>query len=144
MQHCLCLYSPTKAASLQETRIKHPSWKSSSSSFLFFLMFFLRCRIFVFTYGSFRHLVGLLGRGISPAPRPLPTHDNTTQRNTHIHAPSRTRTCDPNVRAAEDSTYRPESHTHRFSLSSRRSVEPRRVSVYFASRSFSVWFSFSS
>jgi hypothetical protein len=33
-------------------------------------------------------LVGLLRRGFSPAPRPLPTEDNTTQRNTdtHIHA----------------------------------------------------------
>jgi hypothetical protein len=27
-------------------------------------------------------LVGLLGRGISPAPRPLPTQENITQRNT--------------------------------------------------------------
>jgi hypothetical protein len=61
---------------------------------------------FLLTYGSFRHLVGLRGRGISPEPRPLPTQDNTTQRNTdtHIHAPSRIRTCDPNVRAAEDTT----------------------------------------
>jgi hypothetical protein len=40
---------------------------------------------FPFTYGSFRHLIGLLGRGISPAPRPLPTQDNTTQRNTHLY-----------------------------------------------------------
>jgi hypothetical protein len=61
---------------------------------------------FFFTYGSFRHLVGLLGRGISPALRPLPTHRKTQHRQTqtHIHAPSKIRTCDPNVRAAEDST----------------------------------------
>jgi hypothetical protein len=32
-----------------------------------------------------RHLVGLLGRGISPAPRPQPTQDNTTQRNADTH-----------------------------------------------------------
>jgi hypothetical protein len=57
---------------------------------------------FLFTYGSLRHLVGLLGWGISPAPRPLPTQDNITQ--THIHAPSSIRTCDPNIRATEDST----------------------------------------
>jgi hypothetical protein len=38
-----------------------------------------------FTYGSLRHLVGHLGWGISPAPRPLPTQDNTTQRNTDTH-----------------------------------------------------------
>jgi hypothetical protein len=55
--------------------------------------------------GSIRHLVGLLGGGISPA-QGLYLH-RTTQRGktqTNIHAPSRIRTCDPNVRAAEDST----------------------------------------
>jgi hypothetical protein len=55
--------------------------------FFFFLNFltpFSGVGFFLFTYGSFRHLVGLLRRGISPAPRPLPTQDNTTQ--THIHA----------------------------------------------------------
>jgi hypothetical protein len=35
----------------------------------------------------FRHLVGLLGWGISPAPRPLPTQDNTTQRNADTSMP---------------------------------------------------------
>jgi hypothetical protein len=61
---------------------------------------------FFFTYGSSRHLIGLLGRGISPAPRPLPTHGTTQRRETqtHIHAPKRIRTCDPSVRAAEYST----------------------------------------
>jgi hypothetical protein len=75
--------------------------------FLIFLMPFLRRRNFFFTYGSLRHLVGLLGRGISSAPRPLPTHRTTQHRETltHIHAPSRIRTSDPNVRAAEDSTW---------------------------------------
>jgi len=49
---------------------------------------FLRRRIFRFTYGSFRHLVGLLGRGISPAPRPLPTQDSTnTQKRRHTSMP---------------------------------------------------------
>jgi hypothetical protein len=42
---------------------------------------------FLFTYGSVRHLVGLLGRGISPAPRPLPTQVNTTQRNADTSMP---------------------------------------------------------
>jgi hypothetical protein len=32
-------------------------------------------------------LVGLHGRGISPAPRPLSTQDNTTQRNRHTSMP---------------------------------------------------------
>jgi hypothetical protein len=38
--------------------------------------------------------------------RPLPTHRTTQHRNTqtHIHAPSRTRTCDLNVQAVVDST----------------------------------------
>jgi hypothetical protein len=74
--------------------------------FLFFLTPSLRRQIFLFTFGSFRHLVGLLGRGISPAPRPLPTHRTTQHRETqtHINAPSRIRTCYPNVRAAEDSS----------------------------------------
>jgi hypothetical protein len=30
-------------------------------------------------------LVGLLGRGISPAPRPLPTHRTTQHRETQTH-----------------------------------------------------------
>jgi hypothetical protein len=78
---------------------------SSSSSFSLFLMPF-QAKEFLFTYGSFRHLVGLLGWGISPAPRPLPTHRTTQHRETqtHINAPRRIRTCDPNVRAAEDWT----------------------------------------
>jgi hypothetical protein len=41
---------------------------------------------FLFTYGSLRHMIWLLGRGISPAPRPLPTQDNTTQRITDTHS----------------------------------------------------------
>jgi hypothetical protein len=53
--------------------------------FLIFLMPFSGVGFFYFTYGSFRHLVGLLGWGISPAPKPLPTQDNTTQRNTDTH-----------------------------------------------------------
>jgi hypothetical protein len=55
------------------------------SSFSFFLMPFSGIGISFFTYGSLRHLVGLLGQGISPVPRPLPTQDNTTQRNTDTH-----------------------------------------------------------
>jgi hypothetical protein len=80
--------------------------------FFFFLMPFSGVGFFLFTYGSFRHLVGLLGRGIRPVPRPLSTQDNTTQ--THIHAPSRIRTCDPDVRAAEDTNcLRPRGHWDR-------------------------------
>jgi len=53
----------------------------------------------------FGHLVGLLGRGINPT-QGLYLHRTTQHRKTrtHIHAPSSVRTCDPNVRAAEDST----------------------------------------
>jgi hypothetical protein len=57
--------------------------------------------------GSIRHLIGLLGGGggISPA-QGLYLHRTTQHRTTqtNIHAPSRIRTYDPNVRAAEDST----------------------------------------
>jgi hypothetical protein len=53
--------------------------------FLFFSLCLLQASEFLFTYGSLRHLIGVLGRGISPAPRPLPTQDNTTQRNTDTH-----------------------------------------------------------
>jgi hypothetical protein len=55
--------------------------------------------------GSIRHLVGLLGRGISPT-QGLYLHRTTQHRKTqtNIRAPSRIRSCDPNVRAAEDST----------------------------------------
>jgi hypothetical protein len=55
--------------------------------FLFFLMPFSGVGFFLFTYGSFRHLVGLLGWGISPAPGPLPTQDNTTQKHRHTSMP---------------------------------------------------------
>jgi hypothetical protein len=69
-------------------------------------MLFSGVGFFFFTYGSFRRLVGLLGRGISPAPRPLSTHRTTQHRETqtHIHTPSRIRICELTVRAAEDST----------------------------------------
>jgi hypothetical protein len=52
-----------------------------------------------------RHLVGLLGWGISPT-QGLYLHRTTQHRNTqtHIHAPSRIRTCDLNVQGVVDST----------------------------------------
>jgi hypothetical protein len=53
----------------------------------------------------FGHLVGLLGQGISPK-QGFNLHSTTTQHRktrTHIHAPSRIRTRNPNVRAVEDS-----------------------------------------
>jgi len=54
---------------------------------------------------QFRHLVGLLGRGISPT-QGLYLHSTTQHRKTrtHIHASSGIRTPDPSVRALEDST----------------------------------------
>jgi hypothetical protein len=59
---------------------------NTSSSSSLFLMPFSRRRIFLLLMDSFRHLVGLLRRGISPAPRPLPTHRITqTQRNAGTH-----------------------------------------------------------
>jgi hypothetical protein len=64
-----CLYVTIWLASSHVIWTLSSSSSSSSSSFSFFLMPFLRSRIFLFfNYGSFRHLVGLLGRGISPAP----------------------------------------------------------------------------
>jgi hypothetical protein len=57
------------------------------SSFSFFRMPSSGVGFFLFTYGFFRHLVGLLERGISPAPRPLLTQDNTTRRNTDTSMP---------------------------------------------------------
>jgi hypothetical protein len=53
----------------------------------------------------FGHLVGLLGRGMSPT-QGLYVHRTTQHRKTrtHIHAPSGIRNRDPSVRAAEDST----------------------------------------
>jgi hypothetical protein len=44
--------------------------------------------------------------GDQPDARPLPTQDNTTQKNadTHIHASSGIRNHDPSFRAVEDST----------------------------------------
>jgi hypothetical protein len=100
--HCLVLMK--LIASLLSRFFLIFSRSSSSSSFS--LCLFQASDFFFFTFGSFRHLVGLLGRGISPAPRSLPTHRTTQHRKTqtHIHVTSRIRTCYPNVRAAEDST----------------------------------------
>jgi hypothetical protein len=55
--------------------------------------------------GSIRHLVGHLGRGISPV-QGLYLHRTTQHRKmqTNIHALSRIRTCDLNVQVAEDGT----------------------------------------
>jgi hypothetical protein len=60
----------------------------SSSSFSLFLMPFSGVGFFFLLMDPFRHLVGLLGRGISPAPRPLPAQDNTnTQKRRHTSMP---------------------------------------------------------
>jgi hypothetical protein len=49
--------------------------------------------------GSYRQLVGLLGRMISPVARPLPTQDNTNteETRTDIHASTGIRTHDHSV-----------------------------------------------
>jgi hypothetical protein len=64
---------------------KPPFLTQSSSSFSFSLCLFEASDFSFLLMDPFRHLVRLLGRGISPAPRPLPTQDNTTQRNTDTH-----------------------------------------------------------
>jgi hypothetical protein len=67
---------------------------------------FFRFRIyFLKLMNVFRHLVGLLGRGISPTQGLyLPRTTQGRKMRTHIHASSRIRTHDPSVRAAEVST----------------------------------------
>jgi hypothetical protein len=50
-------------------------------------MTFLGVGFFFLLMDPFRHLVGLLGWGISPAPRPLPTEDNTIQKRRHTSMP---------------------------------------------------------
>jgi len=60
----------------------------------------------------FRHLVGLLGKGISPT-QGLYLHRTTQDRKmwTHVHDPSRIWTCDPSVWVVEDSMcLRPHGH----------------------------------
>jgi hypothetical protein len=81
-QNSMGNYDQTHSADVQSKNIKNKILLLLS---LFSLCLLLRRRNYFFTYGSLRYLVGLLGRGISPAPRPLPTQDNTTQRNTDIH-----------------------------------------------------------
>jgi hypothetical protein len=86
--------------------------------FFSWLLQSLLCGPFAFLNGLLdphTHLVGLLGRGISPT-QGLYLHRTTQHRKTqtHIHAPSRIQTCDLNVRAAEDSTcLRPLGHWDR-------------------------------
>jgi hypothetical protein len=68
----------------------------------------------------FRYSVGLLWGG-SVQRQGLYLHRTTQHREpqTHIHAPSRIRNCDPNVRAAEDSTcLRSRGYWDRLKLSS--------------------------
>jgi len=63
----------------------------------------------------FRHLLGLLGRGLSPT-QDLYLHRTTQHRKTrtHIHAPSGIRIREPSVRTVEDSTcLRPRGHWDR-------------------------------
>jgi hypothetical protein len=102
----------------------------------FLLLLLLLYTLFLFQASDFllmdpfRHLVGLLGRGISPAPRPLPTNRTTQHRETqtHIHAPSSIRTCDPNVRAAEESIW---SSSGGVTDSSRQNLRPPLIRVVF-------------
>jgi hypothetical protein len=55
----------------------------------------------IWNCGSYREVVGLLGRLISPVAKPLPTQDNI---NADIHASSGIRTPDPSVWAGKDSS----------------------------------------
>jgi hypothetical protein len=74
----------------------------------------------VWNYGSYRQLVGLLGRVISPVARLLPTQDNTNteETQTDMHTSSGIRTHDPSVRASEDISYhRPRGHCDRQHIS---------------------------
>jgi hypothetical protein len=58
----------------------------------------------IWNCASYRQLVGLLGRVISPVARPLPIQDstNTEETRTDIYASSGIRTHDPSVSAGED------------------------------------------
>jgi hypothetical protein len=63
-----------------------PFIKRNEVNFFFFLIFLMLFQASDFSFllmDPFRHLIGLLGRGISPAPRPLPTHRTTQHRETH-------------------------------------------------------------
>jgi hypothetical protein len=60
---------------------------------------------FLMDFSIHRHLIGLLGWGISPTKGLyLHTGQDNTNTQTHIPAPSRIRTCDLNVQAVVDST----------------------------------------
>jgi hypothetical protein len=70
----------------------------------------------IWNYGSYRQLVGLLRRVISPVARPLPTQDNTDteETRTDIHASSGIRSHEPSVSAGEEiSCLRPRDHCDR-------------------------------
>jgi hypothetical protein len=59
--------------------------------------------LLIWNNGSYRQLVKLLGRVISPVSRPLPTQDrNAEETQTGIHVSGGIRTHDPIVRAGED------------------------------------------
>jgi hypothetical protein len=104
------------------------SIKCSISVYFYLLLLLLRFVLgplaclpseLIWNHGSYRQLVGLFGRVISPVARPLPTQDNTNtgERRRDIHASSRIRTHDPSVRAGEDiSCFRPRGHCDRLIL----------------------------
>lgn len=60
----------------------------------------------IWKYGSYRQLVGLLGRVNSPTSRLLPTQENTNikETRTRLHALSRVRIHDPSVEWGEGSS----------------------------------------
>jgi hypothetical protein len=101
---------------LNESSIKYMISSLSSSSFKVWANGLFRFRSLTSEIMNlFGQLVGLLGRGISPT-QGLYLHRTTQHRKkrTHIHDPSRIRTCYPNVRAAEESTcLRPRGHWNR-------------------------------
>jgi hypothetical protein len=91
---CVCVYTHTHT----HTHYRHRSRIRPLGLFRFGI-YFLK-----FT-NLFRHLVGLLGRGIGPTQGPY-LHRTTQHRKTwtYIHASSGIQTHDPSFRSAEDST----------------------------------------
>jgi hypothetical protein len=78
-------------------------WNERNESFLIVLFYLVVSRGFYLWI--YKQLVGLLGRVIGPT-QGLYLHRTTQHRETqtHIHAPSRIRTCDLNIGATEGST----------------------------------------
>jgi hypothetical protein len=85
-----------------------PLFTSTETHFLLLLLPFVLDPLVCFLselmwkYGTYRQLVQLLGRVISPVATSLNTQENTHGRNADIHASSGIRTHDPSIRACQD------------------------------------------